>query len=426
MSKSKVSFADWLLCAAATLFVSSVAIKACFPDSLWASWLCFTTEASLVGGVADWFAVTALFTRPLGFPWHTAIITIHREKFIAALVNLVERHLLSASSISRKISRQSLIVPLIAFIDQSELPAYWIADMLANGARFLNEQPGARVEKQIKECLAAVELAPHISHILRWAARKPASQQLIDDALERAIAAVQEPSFQAFVCRELQQEIGRRTERGTRRSALWHRFAYQAAQSIDVINIDEVAQAVQSAVADTLGRLRLPQHPLRQELIQTIIRLADGVQKDDALCRMIEDWKGRALAHLSVAQELEHLMRWFADQLMKKEAPLEGMLSQKGAELWQWLKHSPAAQAETDRLMKHALLRLLLVEKQTIGGFVRQALDELSSAQLSQFINEKVGDNLQWIRVNGSLVGALIGAALFAFIHFVFPFIPFL
>ncbi|MBQ5759192.1 MAG: DUF445 family protein, partial [Schwartzia sp.] len=78
--KKGFNAADKVLLFAFVVFLSALAIDfSC--RSLWSAWLLFVAEASLVGGIADWFAVTALFSKPLGFPWHTAILPSHRQEF---------------------------------------------------------------------------------------------------------------------------------------------------------------------------------------------------------------------------------------------------------------------------------------------------------------------------------------------------------
>ena len=87
--------ADKTLFATLLIFAAMLGIRCVYPDSLTAQGLLFIAEAALVGGVADWFAVTALFRRPLGFPYHTAILPRRRQEFSEAVVRLIEREFFS-------------------------------------------------------------------------------------------------------------------------------------------------------------------------------------------------------------------------------------------------------------------------------------------------------------------------------------------
>lgn len=86
-------------------------------DNFTVRMLSFTIEAALVGGVTDWFAVTALFKEPLAFPWHTAIIPKNRDKVIDSVAVMVENELLSSQFIEGKIKELHIIDLLISYID---------------------------------------------------------------------------------------------------------------------------------------------------------------------------------------------------------------------------------------------------------------------------------------------------------------------
>ena len=89
------NLADKALVGTLLLFFLLLVWHRCAPDSLLAEGLLFTAEAALVGGVADWFAVTALFRRPLGFPYHTALLPRRRKEFSEAMVRLIQQEFFS-------------------------------------------------------------------------------------------------------------------------------------------------------------------------------------------------------------------------------------------------------------------------------------------------------------------------------------------
>jgi uncharacterized membrane-anchored protein YjiN (DUF445 family) len=90
--------ADKTLCIVFVLFLLSLGLHLSYPQNLLADLLLFCSEAALVGGIADWFAVTALFEKPLGFPYHTAILPRRREAFIEASVTLVQQEFFCAKA----------------------------------------------------------------------------------------------------------------------------------------------------------------------------------------------------------------------------------------------------------------------------------------------------------------------------------------
>ncbi|MCX7781280.1 MAG: DUF445 domain-containing protein, partial [Negativicutes bacterium] len=101
--------ANRILAGVCILFIGAAVLRRQNPDNLLYEMLLMVSEAALVGGIADWFAVTALFRRPLGFPWHTALIPRNRERVIQAVVNTVEHELLSVTAIERRLAAISFM-----------------------------------------------------------------------------------------------------------------------------------------------------------------------------------------------------------------------------------------------------------------------------------------------------------------------------
>ena len=87
--------ADAALLLSAVLFLCALFLHIRFADSLWVRALLAVSEAALVGGVADWFAVTAIFRKPLGFPYHTALLPRRRDSFVQAIVTMVQKEFFS-------------------------------------------------------------------------------------------------------------------------------------------------------------------------------------------------------------------------------------------------------------------------------------------------------------------------------------------
>ena len=114
------NIANHFLAGVFLLFVVASVLKYFYNELLSVQLLCFVTEASVVGGVADWFAVTALFRMPLGFPWHTALITRHRGRVISALADMIEYELLSVRSIKERVDKICFVRLLIDWVENED------------------------------------------------------------------------------------------------------------------------------------------------------------------------------------------------------------------------------------------------------------------------------------------------------------------
>ena len=104
--------ADAALLLSAVLFLCALFLHIRFADSLWVRALLAVSEAALVGGVADWFAVTAIFRKPLGFPYHTALLPRRRDSFVQAIVTMVQKEFFSKRKIFHHMEQMHLF-PMI-------------------------------------------------------------------------------------------------------------------------------------------------------------------------------------------------------------------------------------------------------------------------------------------------------------------------
>ena len=131
--------ANLILAVVFILFTAATALKLVMPQSFAVGLFAFTAEAALIGGIADWFAVTALFAKPLGFSWHTAIIPNSRRLIIEKVSEVVSSQLLSADSIKNKLAGMDLTGAIIGGISGS-LDKINLEDRI--GSFFDSKNPG--------------------------------------------------------------------------------------------------------------------------------------------------------------------------------------------------------------------------------------------------------------------------------------------
>ena len=149
--------ADKTLCIVFVLFLLSLGLHLSYPQNLLADLLLFCSEAALVGGIADWFAVTALFEKPLGFPYHTAILPRRREAFIEASVTLVQQEFFSRRKIFQHLEKMHLMPMLISWLREPAMEARLIQQLVDYMRDFLLQQSKAQaaiIAAKLRETLA--------------------------------------------------------------------------------------------------------------------------------------------------------------------------------------------------------------------------------------------------------------------------------
>ncbi len=371
-------------------------------------------EAAVVGGLADWFAVTALFRHPLGLPIpHTAIIPARRAKIIEGIVSMVEDEWLSPGVIGVRLAR----------IAPSELIADWlndpvhverlgapVRDLLRGLARLLTQAEVAEfldrtIQRQLRDL-------PINATAGQWLARVASSESAgaAFDSLALSLANLaRRPStaenLYAWLdrsARYLHQEGKRLVPMFLRRKVV-QRMIVEAA-------CDYASSELRSAAEDV-------RHPLRTFVFGAVQgyaeRLAAG---DERAIQQAEQLRGAVIESLEASPLVMDLLAQLRSQLEQDLAQPDGYLSrlvdrELQAGILDLLKQ-PERRAAFDSWVRSTADDLLRRHHNQIGLTVRENLEALETDTLVAQIEERVGADLQFIRLNGAVVGGLIGVLL--------------
>ncbi|QDR82873.1 DUF445 domain-containing protein [Sporomusa termitida] len=405
--------ANQALLAAAALFVVSLVLVYIYPGNWWFRLLLTVAEASLAGGVADWFAVTALFRRPLGFPYHTALIPRNRERLIEGLVSAVEQDFLSKKSITARLMEAAIIKQGMAQSETSTFKPFikQAADKLISGlVMSVNIDIAARyAERVIKFLLKHQPVAGHSGEAIRWFLEQGKGRQVYTAIIgELAIVARAEKTRDTIFL--YLEQVKQKTAKKNWLSAMVTGFM----ESIDGINLSDAAEALQQELIKTVDELYEDDHPVwlwfEDQLAELIVKL-EAPEWENA----VNVWKDSLIIRISLYEPLTALIRVVVKELGAPSAYrhyLTVWLANKMESSWENFKQSPAMQSQAEAYIKTFLNKLINNEHHLVGTVARQALQKLSDEDLNRFIEEKAGEDLEWIRINGVLVGGLAGLGL--------------
>ncbi len=426
------------------LFFVSVFLTHRFPDQWWPKLLEFMAEAGLVGGLADLFAVTALFKRPMGLPFpHTAIIPNNREKLIDSVVNMVESELLSQKVIEDKLARLHIVNALVQWIEKKgnsaafiDLGWKWVTGLLSQ----LDMAEIARTaDRQIIRILKETDLSPYAGKLLSWALDSGKVDKVLDSLIEEVYQYVSRPGMKDTIRRVLESEKENVVNTGNFLSRLIKKYVSAGAEKTNVLNMDEAAAAFYNDLSAFVQELRWNRsHPLRVLVKDRLRDLAVNLDGRSDLSRSLDDWKQNVLRHVSFTHPLESLLATLMDFLQTdtdlkyvtvNHVPLRGNdIREWGKQAlqryWVEFRNSPARKDWLEEKVQGFLRIVIRSEHRLIGQIVRDTLNTFTNDRLVSFVKDKVGDDLQRIRINGSLVGGVIGGLLFLLLHIVY--VPFL
>ncbi len=397
-------FATAMLLAAAGLFLVA---RLLLPPSFWSELLRAGAEAALVGGLADWFAVTALFRRPLGLPIpHTAVIPANKDRIGAGLGRFVERHFLEPDLVTAKL-RSLAPARRLAQALGDERKARALAAQLGQLLPYLMRSAGDRELRQflgqaLQRQIASLDLAALGGRVLDALYRSDRHHLLLDRLLLAARDWLQLNQEEAFRLVEEKSRwwIPRRVDR-------------------------RIAEALLRGIVELLGDLLQRDHPLRQRFDASIADYIESLRQDPARRRQVERALRRLLAEPETAAYLDRLWRGLRDHLESDlalpDSLVQGALAQSLGSLGRALQADPAMQRRIEQRIEAVTLRVLLPWRAEIGGFIAEVVKGWDAGTVVERIELAVGRDLQYIRINGTLVGALVGCLIFLISRFVLP-----
>jgi len=403
--------------ATVTLIFVTVGYLACYPFkyTFTGGLLTGGFGAAMVGGLADWFAVSALFRRPLGISFRTAVIPRNRERIFATIIDMVQNQLLTAENIGQTLDRFDVADMLLRYWEEHG-GRKDVQDMLAEIAGDILQQTDAQelarvLEKMIRRGANRVEVAPLVAEALDWSVLNGYDKKIAKFLLAELCNIIGREQFRETVA-TLFKEAKEAYERDLfRRRLANHLLEYLLGLSPE--RMAAVAQEKLIAILqddESLSTL----HSRLQTWIGTLSR---RLASDSAFRQSIEVWKNEMVnQHLHIREQIAEgviSMQAFGKERLAVDGSWRLVLSQQSDQAVSNLAGNLEQRTKISRIAKIVFLDTIAANHEEIGTIVRIRLEQFTGRALADFIESRVGNDLQMIRINGSVVGGLAGMALF-------------
>lgn len=389
-----------------------------FPPHVYQTILQSGFEAGMVGGLADWFAVTALF-RPIPHPRfkipHTNLLVEKRSTLSLGIVDMVQNRWLSPEALAEKLNELSASRFILEHLATSVSRAQVLEamrDLLRRLAGSLDAPSLAGfLDRALRDQIAGLELAPAVGQWLEARVAAGDTASLWDFLASSLATSVEKGDFDRPIRRMLEQAMSHYKEKG-----FWERL--KGASGELFFDYDEVTGTLSHAFAKSLRDIqRDPTHPLRGKLDDQFLAFARKLRQGDReACATLETLQKRMVEHAELGpfltRLLSRLQETLKQQLSDPDAHLNHLLDELLDNLVTELKQEPATQARLDAWVRRQVLDLAQRNHNVIGDMVKGSLAKLSDGDLVAQIEEKVGGDLQYIRLNGAVVGAVVGMLL--------------
>jgi uncharacterized membrane-anchored protein YjiN (DUF445 family) len=393
--------ATGLLVVMAVVFAAARALEARYPAL---GYVKAFAEAAMVGGLADWFAVTALFRHPLGLPIpHTAIIPRNKDRIGEALARFIQENFLIPSVVARRMRNIDVAGAAGKFLQS---PGEETQSRIRVGASRLiadifesldDERLGGIVKSAISTRLRSMEVAPLLGHALASAINDDRHVPMLEAAIRwmaRALDANEE------LIREM-----------VHKKANW----VLKLAGLDAKLADAIIEGLRKLTAEMSTD---PAHPVRIKIEEALAQLANDLQTRPETQQRVEAIKDQLLDNQSVSLWLDALWQKGREAIIRAarnpDAVLAGRLGEILKSMGGTLEQDPRIRGAINQFARRAVVGMAASYGGSIVRLVSDTVRVWDARTVTARLEAAVGRDLQYIRINGTLVGGLVGLILYA------------
>ena len=392
--------ATGLLLVMAVLFGVTRWLEPAYP---WLGYVKSFAEAAMVGGLADWFAVTALFRHPLGLPIpHTAIIPRNKDRIGEALAHFINENFLIPSVVARRMRDIDIAGAAGRFL---RAPAAEGTRIRQGASRLIadifegldDERLGGLVKSAAAARIQKMEIAPLIGHALASAINEDRHVPMLEAAIRWMARAL-----------EANEELIREM---VHKKANW---------ALKLAGLDS---KLADAILDGLRKLTAemstdPAHPVRRKVEEALAQLANDLQTNPETRAKVEEMKEQLLANRSVALWIDTLWQKGREAIVRAarnpDAAMAGRLGEVLKSMGNSLEKDPRIRSAINQFVRRAAAGMAQSYGSSIVKLVSETIRSWDARTVTARLESAVGRDLQYIRINGTLVGGLVGLAIHA------------
>lgn len=412
--------ADAILGLSAVCFLAILAWWYTHPAGVREALLFFVIQSALIGSIADWFAVTALFEKPLGFPYHTELLYRNRTQIIDGITRMISEKLLQPEKWKEKLYDVSFMDLLIQWVHSPLGRERFRRILLEVGVRAYRfasqEKTQANIAAQIRRYLKQQPLVAFFQDRLISLLEDPDSHML-QDAVRLGRRLVDSDDFDALLARMLQQ---------------WMEESKHTPASVITINkflgmVDtrKIAKDIKGGILSWLEQWEQAEGEDRVWLCRKFELFLYSM--NGQLAYAVQNWQDQFVDSLPIERWLQATQKSGREYFTVGEQgreELKDMLEEQFLHYLSYCSEHPEIKEWLNEQIRRACLVILENEHSLIAVAVRDVLSGFDKKRFNAFLESKVGEDLAWIRINGAIVGGSIGFFVFLFLQFCYgPFI---
>ncbi|MGG1325202.1 DUF445 domain-containing protein [Bacillus tropicus] len=369
-------------------------------------------EAGLVGGLADWFAVTALFRHPMGIPIpHTALLPKNRKRVTKGLINTLENEWLTKESITNKVKEMQLAQMVLQIAEremQSDAVKKGIVAIAEKAIVSIDtEKLAVIIEKELKTYLHTI----NTSNILQVLVDQLVVQEYDEKTLDYILVKVKDWTAQD----EARYQLGSLGMKAMENIKVDGFLQFTLKSFMNIVDEDKVGGILQKFIISNINSLQDADNSTRQLILAKIRQEIINVKENEALLQELENWKEKWIANWNATDKIKVML----EQVQQKAVAFVN--NEEFADKYvipflqtqmNKIKDDEVTVQKIEDWLQKQVVKLVENNHSKIGKLVQENLDKLDDKTLIEMIENNVGKDLQWIRVNGAVCGFMIGLVL--------------
>ncbi|QHG34560.1 DUF445 domain-containing protein [Bacillus paranthracis] len=369
-------------------------------------------EAGLVGGLADWFAVTALFRHPMGIPIpHTALLPKNRKRVTKGLINTLENEWLTKESITNKVKEMQLAQMVLQIAEremQSDAVKKGIVTIAEKAIVSIDtEKLAVIIEKELKTYLHTM----NTSNILQVLVDQLVVQEYDEKTFDYILVKVKDWTAQD----EARYQLGSLGMKAMENIKVDGFLQFTLKSFMNIVDEDKIGGILQKFIISNISGLQDADNSTRQLILAKIRQEIINVKENEALLQELENWKEKWIANWNATDKIKEMLEQVQQKavaFVNNEEFADKYVIPFLQKQMNKIKDDEVTVQKIEDWLQKQVVKLVENNHSKIGKLVQENLDKLDDKTLIEMIENNVGKDLQWIRVNGAVCGFMIGLVL--------------
>ncbi|AJG79136.1 DUF445 domain-containing protein [Bacillus thuringiensis] len=369
-------------------------------------------EAGLVGGLADWFAVTALFRHPMGIPIpHTALLPKNRKRVTKGLINTLENEWLTKESITNKVKEMQLAQMVLQIAEremQSDAVKKGIVTIAEKAIVSIDtEKLAVIIEKELKTYLHTI----NTSNILQVLVDQLVGQEYDEKTLDYILVKVKDWTAQD----EARYQLGSLGMKAMENIKVDGFLQFTLKSFMNIVDEDKIGGILQKFIISNISSLQDADNSTRQLILAKIRQEIINVKENEALLQELENWKEKWISNWNGTEKIKEMLEQVQQRavtFVNNEEFADKYVIPFLQTQMNKIKEDEQTVQKIEEWLQKQVVKLVENNHSKIGKLVQENLDKLDDKTLIEMIENNVGKDLQWIRVNGAVCGFMIGLVL--------------